>query len=170
MAITVGQQVPDFTLHDLDGKPYSLSQYKGRIVVLLFWAATCDVTQRYTAYLNSFYETYKPRGVVVLGIDSHAWDTPERIRWVLEERQIEFPLLRDADGKVADLFGVTVTPTVCVIDREGVLRYWGAIDDRTHDKPWPDIIYLENAVDALLLGQEVDDPQNEPWGCPIERA
>ncbi len=170
MSVSIGQQVPDFTLPDLEGKEYRLGEYRGHIVVLVFWAATCDVTQRYAAYLNGFYEAYKPRGVVVLGVDAHAWDTPERIRWALEEHRIEFPVLRDADGRVADLFGVTVTPTVCVIDRDGRLRYWGAIDDRTADKPWPNVVYLENAVDALLLGNEVDDPRNEPWGCPIERT
>nr|WP_290666949.1 redoxin domain-containing protein [Ardenticatena sp.] len=170
MAVGVNQPAPDFELQDLQGKVYRLSDYKGKIVVLIFWAATCDVSRRYVPYLNGFADTYWARGVVTLGIDSHAFDTEERLNLVLRKRPLTFPLLLDRDGKVAETFGVTITPTAIVLDGEGVVRYWGAIDDRSEDKPAPNTLYLENAVDALLLGDEVPDPQNEPWGCEIERT
>lgn len=169
MALFIGQEVDDFEVSDLAGNTYRLSDYRGRkIVVLVEWSASCSVSRLYVSYLNGFYEAYKSRGVVVLAVDSHAWDTDERIRWASEQQPLRFPLLRDEDGEVAKLLGTSTTPTVYVIDRDGTLRYMGAIDDRSDQKLSPDVLYLEDAVDALLLDTDVEDPQNDPWGCELE--
>lgn len=172
MAVALERPVPDFELPSLaePERRYRLSDFRGQIVVVLFWAATCPMCRRYNRYLEGFAESYHSRGVKLLAIDSHRWDTPERIDFVLGKRYPRFPLLHDADGSVARLFGVDVTPTVYVLDREGVLRYWGAIDDMSFEKYWPDVNYLEEAVDALILGQEVSDPYNPPVGCDLELA
>lgn len=171
MALFIGQDVDDFELQDIDGHSYRLSDYRGKkIVVLVTWSVSCTVSQMYVPYLNGFYRAYRSRGVEVWAIISHVWDTEERIRWALEEKSLQFPLLYDKDGEVARLLDATVTPTVYVIDRDGALRYMGAIDDRTRQQRSPNVMYVEEAVDALLLGSDVQDPQNEPWGCELELA
>lgn len=172
MAVTLGQPLPDFELPSLQepDRRYRLSDHRGHIVVLVFWAATCGMCRRYNRYLEGFADTYRAQGVRFLAIDSHLWDTPERLNFILGRRSPRFPILLDQDGAVARHFGVEVTPTVYVADRDGILRYWGAIDDMTHEKHWPDVNHLEEAVDALLLGQEVADPFNPPAGCELELA
>lgn len=172
MAVALGQPLPDFELPALQdpGRRYRLNDYRGGIVVVLFWAATCPMCRRYNPYLEGFADSYRSRGVRLLAVDSHLWDTPERLRFTLGKRYPRFPILLDRDGAVARQFGAEVTPTVYVADREGLLRYWGAIDDMSFEKYWPDVNYLAEAVDALLLEQEVADPYNPPVGCELELA
>jgi peroxiredoxin len=169
MAVTVGQPVRDWELPALRDPSllHRLSDYRGSVVVLLFWAATCPMCRRYNRYLDGFAATYRSRGAVLLGISSSAWDTPDRIRLALRNQMPQFPVLRDADGAVARAFGVAVTPTVYVLDREGVLRYWGALDDRTVERLWPTTNYLEEAVDRLLLERDMPDPHNPPVGTEL---
>lgn len=169
MALFIGQEVDDFELPDIRGTVYRLSDYRGKkIVVLIEWSVSCTICKLYISYLNGFAKAYKSRGVVVLGIDSHVWDTKERIDWALEEDPVQFPLLYDKDGDVAKMLGTSITPTAYIVDKEGALRYMGAIDDRNDNKRSPDVHYLEDAVDSLLLDTDVEDPQNDPWGCELE--
>ncbi|MCZ7567352.1 MAG: redoxin domain-containing protein [Ardenticatenaceae bacterium] len=172
MAVALGQPLPDFELPSLQEpeRRFRLIDERGKIVVVLFWAATCPMVRRYNRYLEGFADSYRSQGVRPLAVDSHLWDTPERLRFTLGRRLPRFPILIDRDGAVARQFGVEVTPTVYVADRDGVLRYWGAIDDMSLEKHWPDVNYLEKAVDALLLEQEVADPSDPPVGCELELA
>jgi peroxiredoxin len=169
MAVTLGQPVREWELPSLENpsRLHRLSDYRGRLVVQLFWAATCPMCRRYNSYLDGFAATYHSKGAILLGISSSTSDTPDRVRLVLRNQVPQFPILRDADGAVARAFGVTVTPTVYVLDREGVLRYWGAIDDRTPDRLWPATNYLEEVVDRLLLERDLPDPHNPPVGTSL---
>lgn len=172
MALSVGQPAPDFTLPALSRRDdqYRLSSYRGKIVVIAFWSPTCSTCRRYIPYLDGFAEIYRSRGVQLLAITSHLWDTPEKVEAIFRRRRPRFPILRDADGTVARQFGTEITPTVYVVDEQGVLRYWGAIDDRDPANGWSDVNYLQEAVEALLLGEEVAVPHVPPSGRQLVLA
>ena len=90
---------------------------------------------------------FLPKATVV-GIDANAADTAAKVEEFIQARKFSVPVLLDANGKAADLFGVRLTTTTVVIDKAGVLRYWGQFGGE--DSP-----YVENALRAVLDGKDV---------------
>ncbi len=125
-AVGIGRPVPDFKLAGLDGKTVSLSESRGKIVMIHFWSATCPFVLRYDDRLKAIPKDYADRGVVVLGIDSNGNETPEKIKAVAKERNVNYSILLDPGNKVADQFGAITTPHVFILNKEGVLVYEGA--------------------------------------------
>ncbi len=119
------QTAPDFTLRDLSGDSVSLKKYRGKIVLLDFWASWCAPCRISIPELVELQKKYRDQGVVVLGI---SMDDPELfpdtyIMAFKEAFQMNYPVLR-ADQKVAmDYFGTAsmAIPTLFVITREGKL-------------------------------------------------
>ena len=126
MAVSVGDQAPDFSLPGTGGNTYSLAQFRGQPLVLVFYPA--DDSPVCTKQLNS-YNTgmgeFQDVGAQVLAISSQGLDSHEKFA---EKLGLTFPLLADADKAVADAYG-TLGPlgfprrSVFVIDKEGIIRY-----------------------------------------------
>ncbi len=107
-----------------------------------------------------------------LAIDSNQQDSLAEIAHFAESHKVAFPVKKDPGNKVADLFGATRTPEAFVLDREGVIRYAGLIDDQfgigyAHDKPKRR--FVEDALGDLLAGREVRVPATAAIGCRIGR-
>ena len=130
MTVEVGQPAPDFTLPGIvDGqrRDYTLSEYRGRKVVLAFYPGddTPGCTQQMCSYRDDISK-FEDVEAVLLGISPQDVDSHER--WA-EKRNFHFPLLADTDKKVIDLYGVRggklipVKRSVFVIDPEGVVRF-----------------------------------------------
>ena len=172
VAVSAGDIAPDFTLPALSrhDSEHRLSDYRGKIVVLAFWSPACSTCRRYTSYFEGLAEVYRSRGVEFLAIASQFWDTRERINAIFHRRPPRFPILLDSQGMVARRFGVEVIPTVYLLDRQGVVQYWGAIDDWDPVEKTTDINYLQEALDALLLGQELPFSYIPPTGREIALA
>lgn len=170
-AAEIGKPLADFELQDLDGRTHRLSDYQGKVVVIDFWSATCPVSTKYEPRLAKLYDTYTPRGVVFLGIDSNQNETREQIRQVAAERQVRFPILLDPQNRVADLYQAKTTPHTYLVDPQGILRYEGAIDnDSWASAPGASLKpILALALDAVLGGKPVPVEKMEPWGCSIKR-
>ncbi len=166
----VDKPAPLFELHDLEGHLYRLQDYRGRIVVINFWSAECPISQDYDLYFNEFVERYEPQGVVLLAIDSNTYEDEAIFREALSQRSLKFPVLRDPGNAVADLYGAETTPHVFVVDREGILRYRGHVDDRSWRQKHPTTNYLELVVRALLAGEPPPVRERPPFGCTINRA
>jgi hypothetical protein len=83
-------------------------------------------------------------------------------------RKVPF-VLRDADGSVADRYGAQTTPHVFLINRQGILRYRGAVDDVSFRQREPTRFYLREAVEALLAGRLPEVADVQPFGCTIVR-
>lgn len=114
----------DFTLNTLDGNPVSLSDFKGRIVFLNFWATWCGPCEREIPTLQEFTrEQARTQGdAVVLAVDMQ--ETQEDVRRFLDARSVTSLLvLLDETGEVSDQYGVFNLPVTFVIDRDGVVRY-----------------------------------------------
>jgi peroxiredoxin len=119
-----GQAAPDFTLQDLDGKTWKLSELKGKKVVMIdFWATWCNICKREMPILQKVYQEYQGKGVEFLGI---ALDENEAaIKKVVREKGVTYPTLVDKDTKVAtEIYQLSgPIPYKVVIDLSGTIVY-----------------------------------------------
>lgn len=170
----IGQRAPSFeNLKAVDGKRYSLSNFDDKeIVTLIFMANRCPTARVYTDRMKSIQNEYGTKKVQLVGINSDnayffSLESLASMMGVSEERDYNFPYLKDEDQSVAKKYGALVTLHAFVLDKERRLRYRGRIDDSrdatkvtTHD--------LTNAIDDLLSGREVRVPETRPFACSIE--
>lgn len=112
---------PDFALRSLDRGNQRLSEYRGDVVVLGFWASWCGDCRRRLPELNDLYEQHRGEGLVMLGINLDR--DPERARDFARVLDLDFPVLLDADGDVGRLYDVADVPQIVVIDRDGAVRH-----------------------------------------------
>jgi peroxiredoxin len=169
VAFQAGEKVANFQLKDTTGKDYSLSQYAGSVVVLEFWSFKCPVSLAYRDRMEDLEKKYRPRGVVLLAVASNRNETPAEIARNAENLKMTYPVLLDTDGIVAERLGATHAPSVFIVDRSGVLRYRGAIDNNRTPGQGGRVAYAEDALDALLAGRPVQTPATREFGCTIRR-
>lgn len=115
-----GKAAPNFTLTDLSGKPIALSTYRGRPVILYFWASWCPYCVQSIPQLNELQAAHEEEGLQILAID--ILEKPETVRKVARELKISFPVLLDEHADVTQTYLVKATPTYIFIDRQGVYR------------------------------------------------
>jgi peroxiredoxin len=163
----IGQPAPHFSLPDLQGRTYTLSQYQGRIVILNFWSAECPWSERTDEVLLRVLQAWDDR-VVLLPIAANANESPDLLANVARSRGLPL-VLHDPDGQAVDLYQAITTPHLFVADAQGILRYQGAFDDVTFRNRTPGQIYLIEAVDALLDGKIPRITSTSPYGCSIMR-
>jgi len=179
-AATVGEPAPAFTLTDLDGTSHSLSDFKGKTVVLEWVNPECPFVVKHYEKSGNIPATQKAAtadGVIWLQINSAAsgkqgdYDVAEAKEWLSKTNAAATAYLRDANGVVGKAYGAVTTPQIFVINSEGTLVYNGAIDDKptTNAK---DIDGAENfakaALAALKSGQPVAKSQTKPYGCSVK--
>ncbi len=125
---------PDFVLTSFDGQRIQLSDYRGRIVVLNFWATWCPPCRVEAPVLQRAAERLESAGVTLLGID--VWDDEAAAIEFLNEMGVTYPNAEDATRLIPVEFGVTGLPETFVIDRQGVLvrRWVGPLTDEDLDE------------------------------------
>ncbi len=117
---TVGMQVEDFSLTDLEGKSQSLSQYRGKIVLINFWATWCKPCTTEMPAMQASFDKLREKGFVVLAINELEDDA--KVREHIKQYGHTFPVLMDRDNKVANQFGVFGLPVSVFIDQQGVVQ------------------------------------------------
>lgn len=117
----------DFTLKDLDGKEWTLSKLRGKVVLLNFWATWCPPCRKEMPDLDALYTRFKERGFVVLAISD---EDPEKVRPFIGAHHYRFPVLLDPGRAVNEAFRVEGIPKNFIYDREGKLAAQ-SIDMRT---------------------------------------
>ncbi len=162
----INQSAPDFELPDLDGNLHRLSHYRGRIVIVNFWSCECPHSERTDKSIMAMLMQW--RDVVMLSIASNRSENVEALKTAADARRLPTVLL-DANCRVADLFEAQTTPHVFVIDRVGILRYCGSVDDFTFRNRIPTRFYLDLAVESLLNGQLPALAESPAYGCAIVR-
>jgi peroxiredoxin len=115
----IGSPAPDFVLEDLSGNPVKLSDLKGRLVVLNFWATWCTPCRTEMPEFQEIYQQYEPE-LVVLGINLE--QSPGEIQDFISPLSISYPILLDKDGLVSRLYKVIQLPNTYFIDHEGIIR------------------------------------------------
>ncbi|WP_274309231.1 peroxiredoxin family protein [Solibacillus daqui] len=119
-----GNIAPDFTLYNLDGKPLTLSDLKGKRVVLNFWTTWCPPCKAEMPHMQEYYEKYKEEdNVEIVGVNlTYDREKVERVEQFLKSYNITFPILLEPDGSVASQFKIITIPTTFIIDTEGRIQ------------------------------------------------
>jgi peroxiredoxin len=116
----VGTEVEDFRLIDLDGKTHNFSQYRGKVVLVNFWATWCKPCTTEMPAMQATYDKLRDKGFVVLAINELEDDV--RVRQHIVQYGHTFPVLMDRDNKVANQFGVFGLPVSVFVDEKGVVQ------------------------------------------------
>jgi len=117
--LAVGDPAPDWTLRDAEGKAHSLSEYRGKVVVLDFWATWCGPCAKVMPRMEKLQRKYGERGVVVFGVNS--WETGDPVA-AMNKKGCTYKLLLKGE-EIAPAYGVTSLPVVCVIGADGRVIY-----------------------------------------------
>jgi peroxiredoxin len=120
-AITVQDDAPDFTLKSLQGKNLRLHEYRGRVVLLNFWASWCGPCRQEMPLLDQIHKRYKDAGFAVVSVNVEGDPLPARA--LAQETGVSFPVLIDSGQKVSELYELEAMPSSVLIDRDGVVRY-----------------------------------------------
>lgn len=168
MPLAIGQPAPDFTLADLQGKTHSLKDYRGKIVVIAYIATQCPISNNYNDRMRAIATEYAGRNVLFLGINSNVTEPLAEVKSHAASHQLNFPILKDEDHKVADVYGAERTPEMFVIDPAGMLRYHGRIDN-SREIAKVNRQDLRQALDEMLAGKPVSAVESKAFGCLIKR-
>jgi peroxiredoxin len=142
-ATQIGSPAPAFTLNDLNGKRVSLADYKGKLILINFWATFCGPCKSEMPSLNNLFLAFKNDGFVVLAVSSD--DSEKPVRSFIRDKSIAFPVLMDMDQKVLfDKYRVLGLPTSFLIDRDGLI-----IAKIMGDRPW-DAKEMKESIGTLL--------------------
>ena len=179
IAATVGQPAPEFELKDTGGTAHTLSDFKGKHVVLEWTNPDCPFVKKHydQGDMQALQKEYTAKGVIWLSIASSA---PGKQGHYTAEQWTELKktkghqstaVLLDPDGKVGKQYDARTTPHMFVINPEGRLIYAGAIDDNPSTRP-ADVKTARNhvraALDEAMSGQPVSVPSSKPYGCSVK--
>ena len=135
-----GNAAPDFTVTDINGRKLSLSDYKGKVVLLDFWATWCTPCRDEIPHFVEMQEKYGPQGFQVIGISMD--DDAKPVREFYDKFKINYPVALGNDKLAQSFGGVLGLPVNFLIDRDGriVAKYLGATDTSVFDKAVGDLL------------------------------
>lgn len=171
--VSIGDTAPTFKgLPGVDGKKYSLDDFKGKdFVVLVITGNECPAAQSYEERLLAFTKKYAGKDgraalvAICVGLDEE--DRLPKMKERAKEKGFTFPYLHDETQAIGRALGATVTPEFYVLDKARKIVYMGAMDDSIVAKNVKSK-HLEAAMDALLKGDKVPVAETEKRGCSIE--
>ena len=158
---------PHFELSDLQGNLRTLSDDRGKIVIVNFWSAECPHSERADRSIMATLVQWVGQ-VELLSIASNRNESTQLVEEIAKRRRLPTVLL-DPQHVIADLYEAVTTPHAFVVDGEGILRYRGAVDDVTFRHRTASRFYLEEAVKALLDGRLPATQETPAYGCAIVR-
>ena len=172
-----GDVASDIHLMNVNGKMVSFSQFndaKGFIVV--FCCNTCPVVKKYQQRIIDLNAEFSSKGYPVIAINSNdktvsPGDSYEEMQKLAQSKGFTFPYLYDRSQEIAKLYGATNTPHVYVLSKKNgklIVEYVGAIDNNADDPGKADKKYVENAVNALLMNEQVPVAATKAIGCGIK--
>jgi len=123
----VGDLALDFTLKDLNNRPYSLKDLRGKQVVhVVFWATWCVPCLQEIPTLREVHEKYHDQGLAILGVVINLSQTRDGVRAVARNMKVNYPILWDGAGEVQERYNVSMIPQNFLIGKDGVIRYAGS--------------------------------------------
>ena len=175
----VGTNAPDFSVTDSKGKTQSVSQYKGKYVVLEWFNPDCPFVKKHYGggNMQKLQEEFTGKGVVWLSIDSSAPGKEGHLTAEQAEKKIaewktkQTALVLDPDGKAGQTYGAKNTPHMFIISPEGKVIYEGAIDSKASPNA-ADIAnstnYVKVALEESMGGKPVTTATTKPYGCSVK--
>ena len=173
----IGDVATDFSLKNIDGNMVSLSDFKeAKGFIVVFTCNTCPYAVAYEDRIEALNKKYANKGYPVIAImpnntDVKPGDNFEAMQARAKAKGFTFPYLIDEGQKIYPKYGATKTPHVYILQRTkkgNEVMYIGAIDDNYKDASAVGKKYVENAVDALLEGKEIQDKETRAIGCSIK--
>lgn len=171
-ALDPGSKAADFALNNTDGKTVKLSDYHGKDVVVIFVATRCPYSNAFNNVMEQLAKDYAAKGISFVGINSNKTESLEEVAQHTQEH-FTFPVLKDPDNKIANLYEAQVTPEAFVIDSTGVIRYHGALgssDNPTTNPAKANSTEIRAALDQLLAGKPIATAKTKAFGCSIKRV
>ena len=180
-AVKPGDQAPNFTGTDSNGHTQTLSQYRGKWVVLEWANRGCPYDQKHynSGNMEALQKEWTAKGVIWLRIVSSApgqqgYVTPaEENEYLASHHADPTAAILDPTGAIGHLYEAKTTPDMFVIDPTGKLVYMGAIDDKP--SPDPDTLkgahnYVSEALEDAMAGKPVPTPVTRSYGCSVKYA
>ena len=173
----IGDVATDFSLENIDGNNVSLSDYKdAKGFIITFTCNTCPYAVAYEDRIEALNKKYASKGYPVIAImpnntEVKPGDNMEAMKDRAKEKGFTFPYLMDKGQKIYPQYGATKTPHMYVLQKSkkgNVVKYIGAIDDNYQDANAVKVKYVEDAVDALLKGKDIEVKETKAIGCSIK--
>ena len=173
----IGDEATDFSLKNVDDQMVSLANFpdaKGYIVI--FTCNHCPYAKAYEERIIDLNNKYAALGYPVIAINPNdpavqAEDSFEEMKIRAKEKGFTFPYLFDEGQKIYPIYGATKTPHVFILNKENnknIVKYIGTIDNNYEDASAVTEKYVENAIDALLAGKEIQEKTTVAIGCSIK--
>ena len=140
--VSIGEVAPDFELISFSGETYQISDFRGKVIVVNFWASWCESCKPEAADLEAAYKFYEPRGdVLFLGVD-YVDTEPEALAY-LEEFKITYPNGPDLRTKISQAFRITGVPETFIINQDGIIAH-------VQIGPFRSLEEIKSTIDPLL--------------------
>jgi peroxiredoxin len=174
----VGDLATDFKLKNVDGRMVSMADYPdAKGFVLTFTCNTCPYSVAYEDRLIALHQKYAPQGYPLIAINPNdasvsPRDSYKEMQKRAKEKNFPFPYLQDATQNITRTYGATRTPHMYVVQRQQdgtpKIAYIGTIDDNYREPQRVQKKYLETALDELISGKQVSQPNTKAIGCTIK--
>lgn len=170
----IGDTAADFKLKNVDGKMVSLADFKdAQGYIVIFDCNTCPVSKAYNERIIQLNEKYASKGFPLIAINPNdpeksQGDSFESNVKQAKRKDYKFPYLSDASQDVTKAFGATNTPHVFVLNKNLRVEYTGSIDNNTKSALLASQRYVEDAVEALLMGKPIAIKKTKALGCSIK--
>lgn len=112
---------PDFTLKSHTGENIKLSELRGQVVMINFWASWCGPCRQEMPLLDALYARYEPLGFTLLGVNVE--EDPGKAKSMIDDLSLGFPILFDSENSVSKQYEVIAMPSTVIVDRDGKIRY-----------------------------------------------
>jgi peroxiredoxin len=182
--LSIGAQAPDFSLPGVDGKTYSLKDFKkANVLMVVFTCVHCPTAQAYEDALKQLASDYQSKGVAVVAISPNdpksirldelgytdLSDGFEDMKNRAKDKQFNFPYLFDGETSAASMkYGPQATPHVFIFDKDRKLKYTGRIDDGLGLPGRAKSFDTKKALDQLLGGQAIATEKTKTFGCSVK--
>lgn len=174
LKIKHGTPAPDFRLKGIDDQEHSLADYKdAKILAIIFMCNHCPYVQATWARLNALQDKYKSESVQLVGINpnlnpEYPDETFEKMKEYAQKFAMTFPYLQDESQVVAKSYGAQCTPDIFIYDNERKLAYHGRVDDNWKEPEKVTKHELDEAIAALLKGEQLTENEHPSMGCSIK--
>ena len=174
MGIKLGGKAPDFNLKGVDGKLYTLDSFKDyKMLVVIISCNHCPYVVAYEDRMIEIQRDYLEKGVRFVAINpnneiTHPEDSFANMIVRAKKKGFNFPYLRDESQDIPKILGARYTPEVYLFDQDRRLRYHGRIDDNYQNPRAVQRHDLRDALDSILSGKQVQNPETTAIGCTIK--
>ncbi len=159
----------DLRVIDLKENTFQVSPQRSKATAVLFISAICPISNAYNERMIRIYKDYSARGVQFLFVNANSNEPAAKVAEHHEDAGYPFPVYMDKNNALADQLGAQMTPEALVLDSHGEVRYRGFIDDAKNPARVTNH-GLRGALDAVLAGKPVPNPETKSFGCTIHRV